>query len=325
MNTALRPGSTASFSQWQQQSRLLDAMQVVFIVGPPKCGTSWLMSSLDQHPRATAHGECGLSFVLLPRLLEAFRAHNAHHQAHSKAFACFTDRDLVMIVRQAYDRILLQYVAEKQAAPDRPLLAVIDKTPSNSQCVDLLADLYPAAKFICCDRDVRDAAVSGWFHFSRVGLAEQKTLHEYAVFFARGLYRPYIVKARAGGQRVGPSRYTELNYADHKENPEREIRRLLRFIGLPHADEDVKACVEGSRFSRQSGGRDPGQEQSDSFYRKGVVGDWRNHFSEEFGEMLIRITKTPLDQPVEAWDPKRIPAAPTVRSEERLKPASAAC
>ncbi len=34
-------------------------------------------------------------------------------------------------------------------------------------------------------------------------------------------------------------------------------------------------------FAKLSGGRKPGQENAGHFYRKGVIGDWRNHFNEE--------------------------------------------
>jgi hypothetical protein len=300
--------ATSSFAEWQQQSRILDQAQIVFIVGPPKCGTTWLMTALDAHPRMVSRGECGLTSVLHPKLVEAVHTHNKHHQTCSKPFSFISDPDLLMIYRQIYDRILLQYIADKNFPTGEPLLAVIDKTPPNSQFVDLLSEVYPTSKFICCDRDVRDAAVSGWFHFSRVGLAEQKTLAEYAVFFARGFYRPYIVKARASGAKLGPSRFIEVDYAEHTSNPHATLRRLFDFIGVRASDAEVQHCVSASDFKTQSGGRTPGHEHSDSFHRKGVVGDWRNHFTPEFGDLLLRVSRTPLEDPVETWNPRTIPA-----------------
>jgi hypothetical protein len=138
-------------------------------------------------------------------------------------------------------------------------------------------------------------------------MAEQKTLAEYAVFFARGYYRPYIVKARQSGAQLGPQRYLELTYADHKSDPTRTIRRVVDFLGLPSTDDDVRMCIQRGDFKNQSG-RKAGDERRDAFLRKGIVGDWRNHFTDEFGELLVRISRTPLDQSVEVWDPASIPA-----------------
>ena len=36
--------------------------------------------------------------------------------------------------------------------------------------------------------------------------------------------------------------------------------------------------VERHNFARKAGGRDRGVEDRSNHYRKGVAGDWRNHF-----------------------------------------------
>jgi hypothetical protein len=43
----------------------------------------------------------------------------------------------------------------------------------------------------------------------------------------------------------------------------------------------VKRCVEATSFERLSLGRERGEEDPSSFFRKGVAGDWRNTFTEE--------------------------------------------
>ena len=55
--------------------------------------------------------------------------------------------------------------------------------------------------------------------------------------------------------------------------------------------------VDANQFARLAGGRAPGQEDVKSHYRKGVAGDWRNHFNEEhimlfkdhYNDLLIRL------------------------------------
>ena len=292
----LPPVEPEAFRNWQGDSRRLDAMQIVFIVGPRRSGTTWLQRSLAGHRRVVTGGECGLCHFMLPGLEAAFRRHNDHHRAHSTPPTVYPEADFVMILRQIYDRLLLRYVADGARDQDQRPLAVVDKTPGNAQHIDLLAAVYPQAKFICCDRDVRDGAVSGWYFFNSGGRStRERTIEEYAFFYARGLYRPYIMYARAGAARLDASRYTELAYEDHKADPSGQIRRILRFIGVPSSDDDGRMCVEAGSFRRMSGGRDAGEEDPDSPVRKGVVGDWRNRFSEEFGERLLQISRAPLD------------------------------
>jgi Sulfotransferase domain len=59
----------------------------------------------------------------------------------------------------------------------------------------------------------------------------------------------------------------------------------------------VEHCVSSASFEKLSRGRERGQEDVTSFYRKGVAGDWKNFFTErdkqiykeEAGELLIRL------------------------------------
>ena len=96
--------------------------------------------------------------------------------------------------------------------------------------------------------------------------------------------------ARAWGSQVGRAvdegprllggRYLEVHYEDLLANTEEELARVLVFIGATADAETVRRCVEGNTFSRYSEGRQTGEEESSSFYRKGVAGDWRSVFNE---------------------------------------------
>jgi hypothetical protein len=43
----------------------------------------------------------------------------------------------------------------------------------------------------------------------------------------------------------------------------------------------VKQCVSSASFERLSRGRQRGEEDPSSFFRKGIAGDWQNVFTEE--------------------------------------------
>ncbi len=292
MTHAAKPIDDYGFQTWQEESRLLDRLRIVFIIGPPKCGTTWVMRALDGHRSAVARGESSIGRALVPQLTSALRSFNSHQAKFSRGNVTqIADRDINMLLRQIMDRQLLQYAADA-GEEKRPLLAaVIDKTPAHSEHIDLLATLYDRAKFICCTRDVRDAAVSGWFHYQPQGWLAQETLEEYAKVYAEHTWGELLKAARTGGEKLGPKRYIEIEYADHKADPHGQMTRLLRFIGLSDDEESIAACVKAGSFERATGGRPAGVEERGSFYRKGTVGDWRNHLREADGEAVLNLAE----------------------------------
>lgn len=70
--------------------------------------------------------------------------------------------------------------------------------------------------------------------------------------------------------------------------------RICAHCGLGVPEEQLRQAVAAESFQARSG-RQPGEEDVGHHFRKGVRGDWRNHFSEEtkqvfkerFGRHLI--------------------------------------
>ncbi len=303
----LSPLQPETFRRWQEDSRLIDRAQVVLIVGPPKTGTTWLAAALGGHPQAAVSYETHAANHLLPLLRNALRVFSASRARWGSWADGEPDAaDAIALCRQAIDRILIRAVradsrwnANSSAQP----AAIIEKTPTHALHVEELATLYPAAKFICCTRDVRDSAVSAWGHFAAKGWVDRPDFEGWALHYAREIWAPCLRAARTAGARLGADQYAEIEYSDHKRDPAGEIRRLLRFIEIDDSESAVRACLEAGDFKRLSGGRKPGEAAKDwSFYRKGVAGDWVNHMTPEFGDRLLRESATAVaDLGREGW------------------------
>jgi hypothetical protein len=171
----------------------------------------------------------------------------------------------------------------------RPRAYLLEKTPSNALYADFIQEVFPGAPMIAIHRDGRDVVVSDRF-FTRDYGGERRPFD-----FAASAQR---WKKQMEAHLRAAARYPlfACSYERLLADGRAVARDLFAYLGLPADDRLLDDVLERSSF-RFHAGRDPGQEDRKRFYRKGIVGDWRNHFSAEdtrvfrevAGDMLVRL------------------------------------
>lgn len=79
-----------------------------------------------------------------------------------------------------------------------------------------------------------------------------------------------------------------VRYEDLLSNAVREIERIFAQLGILEVSGDsIRRAVANHAFS-QSTGRTPGTEVKGRFARKGIAGDWKNHFNADAREVFVR-------------------------------------
>ena len=87
-----------------------------------------------------------------------------------------------------------------------------------------------------------------------------------------------------------------IKYEDLLDRDEEILGRiLLEEYQFPVSRDHFTRVVAANRFAARTGGRKPGMEDVASHERKGIAGDWRNHFTdriarafkEHYGDLLI--------------------------------------
>jgi hypothetical protein len=208
----------------------------VFVVGMARSGTKLLRDLLRGHPLVRIPPT---ETNLLPRWVAAW--HRFGDLSDRKRFAVFYGR----AVRTPYFRMMKKHTGgpipeevwystcrsfgpagvfeallryDLGAAPETHLVWG-DKSPSYTEHVGLLAELFPAARFVHIVRDVRDVCLS-------LQNAWRKNMIRGAQRWADG-----VMKARRDGELV-PGRYLEIRYEDLLADPVPALRRCCEFLGL---------------------------------------------------------------------------------------------
>jgi hypothetical protein len=81
----------------------------------------------------------------------------------------------------------------------------------------------------------------------------------------------------------------------------KRFRALFDHCDITIPDADLQSLLDDYSFSKLSAGRKQGQEDTSSHYRKGISGDWRNHFDENAIHEFREITDDLVDKLGYAW------------------------
>lgn len=88
-----------------------------------------------------------------------------------------------------------------------------------------------------------------------------------------------------------------MRYEDMMTDTLKTFTRAVSFIGLPSSETEIINALNKSDFKvlseqeKQAGFKEK-MIKSEAFFRKGVIGDWRNHLTEELKDEIIRKHKT---------------------------------
>lgn len=253
-----------------------------FVGGCPKSGTTWLQLLLNAHPEVSCIGEAHLANRLLPLLRGVFEDHNG--------FLAYKNTDVLAEVPGVpgfsdlqVRRVLATVVREMLMSPPKAATAraVGEKTPDNFMLFPDLEALFPSARFIHIVRDGRDCATSAWFHNARVDPAEQAAHFSALEDFAEAFARHWATEVERCWTwcEARPLQCLQVRYEDLVSQPDPTLRTLFAFLGVTVTDAEVAACRREAAFEKLARGRKVGQEDRRSLFRRGVPGDWRNHFT----------------------------------------------
>ena len=277
---------------------LLERVGLFIVTGVTNSGTTWLQRLLDSHPQIACGGESKLN-VLLTHLAPAIREYNT---ALSKTNAKIYQEDAVyrelgepqLLTAMQYfflDRLSAVQRAAEAAGKNGALRWIGDKDPDYKRQLGTWRAILPQTRVISTTRDGRDCFVSLWFHLfpDRAPLAAEN--REDFVGRIKGhaaTWRDTMAKFQKDSASF-PGRHFSLRYEAMLEDTPAEMTRLFGWLDCDAEPATIEKIVARNTFSALSGGRRPGEADAQSFLRKGIAGDWKNHFDEECNALYCEV------------------------------------
>jgi len=225
----------------------------IFIVSLPRSGSTLLEQMLDQHLEIEALGELSYGPALLRSLME--RATSRARTTVPQAIAALSrlDRD------QLGHEYLRRAAIHRQTDAPR----FIDKLPHNWNNVIFLRHILPSAKFIDIRRNPVDCCFANFSHsFTRAHASS---------FALEDIGRAYVDYVRLMDHlgRAAPGMVHHVRYEELIEEPERVLRGVLDYLGLPWDE----ACLRFHESKRTV--RTPSAEQVRRPLNREGVGAWK--------------------------------------------------
>lgn len=216
----------------------------VFVVGCPRSGTTLLQRMLDNHPQLAVANDTHFITRAAKRIL----------RKDSQPLLTPELVRTVLSYRRFYRMGLdeAEVTAAAENCPDyagfvsrlyslrgqknhKPLSG--EKTPDFCRKIPMLHTLFPTARFVHIIRDGRNTALStlSWASGSK-GPGKWSLWKEDPVGTCALWWRWQAGTGQRDGEILGHAHYLQVKYEALVENPEKTLRAIALFLGIPYSD-----------------------------------------------------------------------------------------
>jgi len=269
-----------------------EGANLLFVVGCPRSGTTWIQRLLATHPGVHTGQESDLFALYIGPQLRTWR-HELEIDSSGRGgvgLACyFTDAEFRELLRDYVLRLLAPMVGNLQ-----PGELFLEKTPSHVLYVAEIHALLPRARFIHVLRDARDTVAS-------LLSASRSWGRAWAPRRAGSAAATWVSHVEAGRQAqrlLQAPQFFEVRYEALHTDGLDVLRQLAAWLGLRWTDGELRAALErnspdaaragqgtpiplGGEFATSAG---PVVREPEGFVRQARAGTWRRDLS--FAEKL---------------------------------------
>jgi hypothetical protein len=286
-----------------------DGANLVFVVGCPRSGTTWIQRLLATHPCIRTGQESDVFDLYVGPQLRTWR-HELEVDSSGRGgvgLGCYFTDD-------QFRRILKAYLVELLGPMVGSLRAgelFVEKTPSHVLFVPEMHELLPAARFVNVLRDARDTVASLLGASRTWGRAWAPR----RAASAASTWVSHVRAAQAAHQLLPSAQFFDLRYEQlHADGP-RVLRATIDWLGLAWSDADVLSALErnspdaaragrgtpiplGGAFGATAG---PVVKEPRGFIRQARAGTWRRELNLADRLAVWRVAHTTMAQVGYTW------------------------
>jgi Sulfotransferase family len=243
--------------------------KLIFLVGAPRSGTTWLQILLSSMPEIATINETHLFSLYLKPLFSTWRQ-LADAPRTIGFHDLFTSEEWQKSIREFAYALLSKILNHKPTAR-----IVLEKSPDHVRCWREIHSTFPDASFIHLIRDPR-AVVASLFAANRSWAADwssSKTIDNCAT---------WIDDVKAGREipKATPN-YLEVRYEDLVRNGPETLRSTFSWCGINISTETAVDLLEKYKIDQLRSGKAEGvpwpvSTEPVGFFRKGEAEGWRS-------------------------------------------------
>jgi hypothetical protein len=246
--------------------------RIVFLVGGPRSGTTWLQLLLSRSARVATANETHLFTGYTRSLFSAWK----HHQRNARALGLhhlMSEEEYLDLIRNFTCKVMLRILDKKPEAD-----VILEKTPDHVLHWSNILKIFPDAYFLHIVRDPRSvvsslcAAGTGWGRqwASREVLVNCET------------WIKYVKESK--NLKAATNNFLQVTYEDLWQNGEKTLMSVFSWLGVQIAFDECRKILDECQIANLRGNRleaapwDLTAEPKE-FYRKGGTENWRSELT----------------------------------------------
>ena len=283
-----------------------EGANLVFVVGCPRSGTTWVQRLLASHPCIRTGQESDLFDMYVGPLLRTWQTElrvDSSGRGGVGLGCYFTDGEF----RRALKSYVLQLL-EPMVGCLQPGELFLEKTPSHVMFVSEIHALLPRARFIHVLRDARDT-VASLLSASRTwgrAWAPRRAAH------AAQTWVGHVDAGRTAQRSLPAAQFFEVRYEALHANGSGVLRALIDWLGVSWPDAELRTALERNSPDAARAGRGTpiplGGEfaggvvrEPEGFIRQARAGTWRQDLSLADKLAVWRVARLTMAASGYAW------------------------